>query len=453
MAKNSTVFEALFTDVSGEGFGVCRAPDGRACFVASALTGERARVKVIKEYKTYLIGRVEEWLERSPSRTEPDCATFARCGGCAFRHTDYENELEIKRSNAENTLRKIGGLNISLARPKSGKSDGYRNKLLLPFGEKDGRLFCGFFAKHSHTVVECADCKLHTSDFANITKKAVELLAGSTVYDETRHKGLLRHLFLRRNKRGEFCVAVIINGKSLPNAEKTAEKLMQAYPQVLSFFVNVNTRKGNTVLGEEWQKIAGEDFLEETLCGKSFLLSPASFFQVNPEMTEILYNTAAEMAGIKDGETVFDLYCGVGSVGLCVCPDGVPLCGVEIVPQAVENAKRNAARNGRENTHFICGDATEGFEECKKAFGKNPSCVLVDPPRAGLTADLIRQIAAASPERVVYISCNVATLARDIKLFAENGYSVKKIQTVDMFPRTVHIETVVLLSRENKNII
>ncbi len=447
MIKN-TVFEALFTDVSGEGFGVCHAPDGRACFVASALTGERATVKIIKEYKSYLIGRIEALHEPSEHRTEADCASYKRCGGCAFRHTSYENELEIKRKHAENTLRKIGGLEVALGTPKSGKSDGYRNKLLLPFGEHDGGLFCGFFARHSHTVVECNDCKLHTADFAEITKKTVELLAGNSVYDETRHKGTLRHLFLRRNKKGEFAVAVVINGKALRNADTIADKLMLSCPAVKSFFVNINTKKGNTVLGNEWQKIKGEDFLEEGLCGKRFLLSPASFFQVNPEMTEVLYRTAAEMADIKDGETVFDLYCGVGSVGLCTCPDSVPLCGVEIVPQAVENAKRNAALNGRENTHFICGDATEGFAECEKAFGKKPDCVLVDPPRAGLTPELIKQIATANPERVVYISCNVATLARDVKCFAEQGYNVQRAQTVDMFPRTAHLETVALLSRQ-----
>ncbi len=446
--KTPTIFDAEFTDVSSEGFGVCHAPDGRSCFVAGALCGETARVKIIKEYKNYVIGRTEELYSSSPDRIESDCAVFRRCGGCSFRHINYAAEAEIKRRNVENALRRIGGLDITVKTPLCGNPDGYRNKLLLPLAEKEGRLFCGFFAKHSHSVVECPDCKLHTADFSSIASRMTELLQGNSVYDETKHRGLLRHIFLRRNKKGEFCAAVIINGKKLPKAAAVAAALMADFPAVRSFFVNVNTKKGNTVLGEEWKLISGEELLEETLCGKRFLLSPASFFQVNPDMTEVLYKTAASMADIREGETVFDLYCGVGSVGLCVCPDSASLCGVEIIPQAVENAKRNAELNGIANARFICGDATEGFAECKAVFGKNASTVLVDPPRAGLTPELITQIAMASPEKIVYISCNAATLARDLKLFAAQGYTITALQPVDMFPRTLHCEVVTCLSRE-----
>lgn len=448
MKKPPIIFDAEFTDISSEGFGVCRAPDGRSCFVAGALSGERARVKIIKEYKNYCIGRAEELYCSSPDRIESDCAVFRRCGGCAFRHLDYKAELEIKRRGVESALRRIGGVDMTVETPLSARPEEYRNKLLLPLSEKDGRVFCGFFAKHSHSVVECPDCKLHTADFAAIAQKLTALIGGNSVYNEEKHKGLLRHIFLRRNKKGEFCAAVIVNGTALPKAASVAEALMAEFPQVISFFVNINTKRGNTVLGSEWKLIKGEPYLEETLCGKRFLLSPASFFQVNPEATELLYGTAAAMADIKEGETVFDLYCGVGSVGLCLCPDSAKLCGVEIVPQAVENAKKNAALNGVENAHFICGDATEGFSACKTVFGKSADTVLVDPPRAGLTPDLIKQIAEAAPSKLVYISCNAATLARDIKLFAAQGYTVKQLKAVDMFPRTAHCETVALLSRQ-----
>ncbi len=444
--KQTTIFDACFTDISSEGFGVCRAPDGRSCFVAGALSGEKARVKIIKEYKNYVIGRAEELYCSSPDRIESDCAAFRRCGGCAFRHLSYEAELEIKRRSVESAMRRIGGVDISVDTPLHGEADGYRNKLLLPVAEKDGRLFCGFFAKHSHNVVECPDCKLHSADFAVVSNCLIKLLEGNSAYDEAKHKGLLRHVFLRRNRKGEFCVAVIINGKTLPKSDKIAAALMESCPTVVSFYVNINTKPGNTVLGNEWKLVKGAVQLEETLCGKRFLLSPASFFQVNPNMTEVLYNTAAEMADIADGETVFDLYCGVGSVGLCLCPSNAKLCGVEIVPQAVENAEKNARLNGIENARFICGDATKGFAECKTHFGE-ATTVLVDPPRAGLTADLIAQIAATAPKKVVYISCNAATLARDIKEFAAHGYAVKKLKAVDMFPRTAHCECAVLLSR------
>ncbi len=447
--KNSIVFDAAFTDISSEGFGVCRSPDGRSCFVANALCGETARVKIIKEYKNYCIGRVEELYTASKDRIKPDCNAFRRCGGCAFRHLGYEAELEIKRRTVENALRRIGGVELSVETPLSGAADGYRNKLLLPLSEKEGRLFCGFFAPHSHSVVECPDCKLHSADFSAVASLLTDLLQGIAVYDENKHKGLLRHIFLRRNKKGDFCAAVIINGQALPRANEIAEALMASFPAVKSFFVNINTRRGNTVLGDTWRLIAGEPHLEETLCGKRFLLSPASFFQVNPAMTERLYGIAAEMADIQDGETVFDLYCGVGSVGLCLCPESARLCGVEIVPQAVENARLNAKLNGMDNNaRFICGDATVGFAECKSAFGRPADTVLVDPPRAGLSAELINQIAKENPKKLVYISCNPNTLARDIKLFSAHGYTLRKVKAVDMFPRTTHVETVALLCRQ-----
>lgn len=451
MSKNmkNAVFTATFTDITNEGFGVCHAPDGRAVFVPRSLKGEEAEIRVVKEYKSYLIGRVERILSPSADRVEVDCDAFKRCGGCTYRHTSYASELEIKREGVKALFRRNAGMEIELDTPLHGNPDAYRNKLLLPLTEQNGTLKCGFYARHSHVVVPCDSCLLHTADFGDICKALLALLQGNTVYNEETGKGLLRHIYLRRTRGGDFGVCLIINGKELPKAKLIAKALMAQFPAVKSFFVNINTARTNTVTGAVWSCIAGEETLTDEICGKSFILSPASFFQVNPEMTDILYAQAAEFAGIKETDTVFDMYCGAGTVGLCVCPDGASLCGVEIVPQAVENAERNAALNGRskDNTRFFCGDAAEGFAACKEAFGKAADVVLVDPPRSGLDESLITQIAAQEPRKVVYISCNPATLARDVKRFAENGYILKDAVLVDMFPRTAHVETVAVLSR------
>jgi len=452
MAKTlrNTEYNVTFTDISSEGFGVCRVPDGRALFAFGGLTGEEARVKVIKEYKNYLIGKVEEIYVSSPHRIESDCGVFPRCGGCAFRHLDYSAELEHKRHLAVTLFKRNAGISVKVHTPLCGKEWGYRNKLLLPVAEKDGRLYCGFYAPHSHRVVPCEDCKLHTKDFSLITEALLAALQGNSAYNEETGKGLLRHIYLRRTRAGDFGVCLIINGNTLNGVEDIADSLMAAFPSVKSFYLNVNKERTNTVTGKQWHLVRGEATLTDTICGKSFILSPASFFQVNGEMTDALYNTAASLADIGEGDTVFDLYCGVGTVGLCICPENARLCGVEIVPEAIENARHNAILNGRteENACFFCGDASEGFEKCKEAFGKDPDVVLVDPPRSGISESLVEKLSEVSPKRIVYISCNPATLARDVARFAEKGYTCGDVYTVDMFPRTVHVESVVCLSRE-----
>lgn len=455
MAKNEIRFEAVFTDVTDKGFGVCRAPDGRTVFAAEAITGERGQVKIIKEYKNYMIGKVEELYETSPHRVEVDCAAYRRCGGCVYRHINYETELELKRNGVEEQLRRTGGIDVSVPLPIHGDPNGYRNKLLLPVGKRDGKLFCGFYAQHSHSIVQCDACLLHTRDFAEITDSLLELLKGKNPYDEATGRGLLRHLYLRKNKKGQFCVTVIVNGKGLPRAEEIAAALMTAHPAVVSFYVNLNTARTNTVTGPDWVHVAGESLLEDELCGKRFVMSPASFFQVNTAMTEKLYATAAEFAGIGSEDRVFDMYCGIGTVGLSVCPNEAALCGVEIVHAAIENARINATLNGRDeaNTRFFTCDAAEGFQRCRDAFGQNPTVVLLDPPRAGIAPSLAETLIQEAPDRIVYISCNPATLARDAALLVEGGYRVEKVATVDMFPRTGHVESIVSLTRTDSTAI
>lgn len=448
--KKGAVFEAAFTDVTNEGFGVCRAPDCRAVFVPRALPGERASVKVVREYKTYLIGRVERLLAASESRVEADCPAYKTCGGCCWRHVAYEAELKFKRKAFCDTFRRVTGFEIQVPEPIHGSPDAYRNKLTLPVAEDGGRLVCGFYARHSHRVVPCAACRLHGEDFALISERLLSLLRGLPAYDEASGSGLVRRLYLRRTQGGEFGVCVVINGDRLPRGEAIAAELMGEFPQIRSFCANVNKGQTNAVVGKEWRLIAGDAVLRDSLCGREFVLSPASFFQVNRGMAQALYAKAASFAGIGEGDTVFDLYCGVGAVGLCVCPKGAALCGVEIVPQAVENARRNAALNGRSeaNTRYVCGDAAKGFAECERAFGRKADVVLLDPPRSGLEKGLPERIAEQNPRAVVYISCNPATFARDAAAFAKAGYAIKSAALVDMFPRTSHIETVALLQKE-----
>lgn len=450
MKQKNQIYELEITDLSSEGFGVSHAPDGKTVFVSLALKGERVRAKVIKEYKSYYVARLEEILRASDERVEPDCKAFAQCGGCAFRHLSYTAELEAKRAFVESVMKRVGKQRVSVSTPLSGEKDAYRNKLMLPVGEDDKGLFAGFYARHSHRIVPCEDCKLHSGRFGEITQSLLRLMSlrGLRAYDEKSGKGLVRHIYLRKTRKNEFCVCVVVNGKTLPFAKEIAASLCEEFPEVVSFFVNVNRQSTNVILGERFERVAGAQQLCDSLLGKKFLISPAAFYQVNPEMTEKLYSVAKEFAGLKEGEVCLDLYCGAGTVGLCLVNETNKLCGVEIIEEAIENAKLNAEMNGRSqgDTLFLAGDARIGIEACKKAFGK-PDVIVVDPPRKGLEDKLIEEICDACPDRVVYISCNPSTLARDVALFAEKGFALKKIQAVDLFPRTTHVETVILLSR------
>ena len=452
MKQKNRFYELEITDITSEGFGVSKAPDGKTVFVSLALKGERVRAKIIKEYKSYYIARLEEILKASDYRVEPDCKAFTQCGGCAFRHLDYSAELEAKRRFVESVMKRIGKQELSVSTPLSGEKDAYRNKLMLPAGENGDGLFAGFYARHSHRIVTCEECRLHSEDFTEIAQALLRMMSlrGFRAYDEKSGKGLVRHIYLRRTREGKFCVCVVINGKKLPFAEELASELRERFPAVVSFFVNINTENTNVILGDRFERISGDGRLYDSLLGKRFALSPASFYQVNPEMTEKLYSVAKEFADLKDNEVCLDLYCGAGTVGLCLVNETNKLCGVEIIEEAIENAKLNAEMNGRSQgeTLFLAGDARIGIEACKKAFGK-PDVIVVDPPRKGLEAKLIEEICDTCPDRVVYISCNPSTLARDVALFAEKGFLLKKIQAVDLFPRTTHVETVVLLSRKD----
>lgn len=431
---------------SGEGAGVARI-DGRVVFVQGALRGEVCRILIVKVLKNLAFGKVLEVLERSKSRTEPDCPNFPRCGGCTYRHMDYAEELSLKRERVQENLRRIGGSDVSVEEILGGAvTDSYRNKAQFPV---DANGVVGFYRARTHEVIEAEDCRLCRAE-ANAAAKALrEYMAqsGANGYDERSRKGLVRHLYVRSNRKGECLVCLVINGKKLPKEDLFVQKVREMCPTVLGVVLCENTAKSNVILGEKYRTLWGEDRLEDTLCDHSFRLSVPSFYQVNRDQAERLYEKAMDYAQLTGEETVLDLYCGVGTITLTAAVRAKRVIGAEIVPEAIEDAKENAERNGIDNAEFFCGDA--GEIAAKLALEKlRPDVVIVDPPRKGLLPGVAETIASMQPTRIVYVSCDSATLARDVKDFAALGYRAARACAVDMFPRADHVEAIVQLVRE-----
>lgn len=449
MEEKNKVFAIKITDLNPDGNGVGRTDTGRVVFVPLTAPGDFCEVKVIKEYPGYLVARLEKIIEPSPDRIPPSCPVYNKCGGCSYGHITYEKEKQLKEEMVRSAFRHIAGMEVTVNPLVSVNQERYRNKVQYPVTKEDSFVF-GYYARHSHRVVPHKDCLLQDGLFCDIAESLCELFEekGFSAYNEANGSGLIRHIYIRKTRVGETCVCVVINADAMPHQKEIAAQILARFPQVKSFFININKQKSNVILGDRNVLVAGEPFITEVLCGKRFSLSPSSFFQVNSDAAEKLYEKAAEYAALSEGDTLLDLYCGTGTIGLCIAGENNPLCGVEIVSEAIENAKHNAAANGRreENTLFLCGDAVNGMTECKKHFGK-PSVVVVDPPRKGLDKNLISDIASAEPKRVVYISCNPATLARDTKLFAEKGYLPQEATPFDMFPRTGHVESCVLITK------
>jgi len=464
--KKNDVIEAEITGMTLQGAGIARCGDssdsgehGMPVFIPAACTGDRVRALIIKAKRNCAFGKVLEILSPSPMRTGPGCAAFPRCGGCAFRHISYGAELALKQRELAETLRRIGGVK-PLMQPiiAAEAPDRYRNKALLPLRSENGRVETGFFARHSHRLIPCGDCLLAPESFAGLTHAVCNWAeaSGCSIYDEETHNGLLRQIYLRQNRKGsEILVTLVVNGNDIPHAEQLVQALRQKNPAVTGILLNHNTVHGNTLLGPRCTPLWGAQQISESLCGLRFALSPLSFFQVNPAQAERLYTIAAAYAnpGTRNESRplrLLDLYCGTGTVGLSVlnlCGIDGDLIGVESVPQAVEDARRNAAENGFANARFLCADATEAAKQLA-AEGWTPDVVLIDPPRKGCDTALLRHMAEMQPQRIVYISCDPATLARDLAILQELGYAAREAAPVDMFPRTGHVETVVRLERE-----
>jgi len=445
--QENKIVPLVMENYGSDGEGVTHLPDGKACFVRGAMKGETCRVRLVKVGRSCAWGEVEAVTAPSPARVEPDCPCYADCGGCSLRHMTYDEELTLKKQKVQDALQRIGGSNVVVSAIFGAKNtERYRNKVQFPVA--DGPRI-GFYQKRTHAVTDVDDCLLQPAAAAKVRTavKAWMEQYGVPAYDERAHKGLVRHVYVRTNAKGESLCCLMVNGAELPHEEELVAALRSAEPGLKGVILGVNRKKTNVILGEAYRTLWGQEVLEETLCGLSFRLSVPSFFQVNREQTEVLYSKALELAGLTGEETVLDLYCGIGTISLALAQKAKKVIGAEVVPEAIEDAKANAGRNGIENAEFFCGDAGEIAAKLA-ADGLRPNVITVDPPRKGLAPDVVDTIVQMAPDRVVYVSCDPATLARDVKRFAEQGYAARTALAVDLFPRTSHVESVVLLTRE-----
>ena len=448
MLEKGKIYEAVITDYTAEGQGVAKI-EGCAVFVPSAIMGEKYRITIEKAAKNWAAGKIVEILEKSSHRVQRQCPISASCGGCDFWHMDYEEETRLKAQRVRDCLNRLGGESLEnveiLAAPDC---QGYRNKAQYPVASRKGRVYAGFFKAGTHTVVENKRCLILPEDTDRVKDIVIDYVNQFRIpaYDEAAHKGLLRHIYVRRGAvSGQVLVCLVVNGRKLPHAEDLIARL-QGVPGFTTLVLSVNTKKGNTILGEEFITLYGPGYIEDTLCGLDFRLSARSFYQVNHHQAQRLYDAAISQAEITKDDTVLDLYCGVGTITLCMAKAAGKVIGVEVIPQAVEDARENAKRNGIENAEFFCGDAGEAALELERQ-GVKADVVVVDPPRKGLNADAIEALARFNPRRIVYVSCDPATLGRDVALLKERGYAVKNAMAADLFPRCAHVETVVLLSK------
>lgn len=445
MLKKNEIYRARVSGFTSEGLGVCRV-DGCAVFVPNAAPDEEYDLRIVHIGKAAAHGRIVNIITRSPDRVNRACAYAKLCGGCDFWHLTYEAELEIKRQRVLDALNRIGGQCLQTLEITGAKTClSYRNKAQYPVSPEGE---AGFFKKGTHEVVAIDRC-LILPEASDRAKKIVLDWAkkyGVKPYDEATHTGLLRHIFVRTAAAtGQIMVCLVINGEDIPHKKRLIDALTEL-DGMTSICLNINTRRGNAVLGEVTKTLRGSDAIEDVLCGLKFRISPRSFYQVNRDQAEILYQKALSAAALTGKETVLDLYCGTGTITLCLAKNAREVIGVEVIDSAIENAVANAERNGIENARFFCADAGEAATRLA-AEGTKPDVIVVDPPRKGLSAEVIEAIREMSPDRVVYVSCDPATLARDVKLLCTCGYSLRHAEAVDLFPRCAHIETVVQLVR------
>lgn len=449
MLKKNDEIQLTVKSCTVQGSGVCDY-NGMTVFVQGAVTGDHVLAHIIKVKKTYAVGIIKKITQRSPIRIDPECPVAHKCGGCCFAQIKYDAELEIKAQQVEDNFRRLGGLDIKpqpiIPSPAMSR---YRNKAQYPVGSDGTFASIGFYAPMTHRIIDCADCSLQPEDFRRIVDIFRDWIRENKIsaYSEQNHSGLVRHIYIRKGfATGEIMVCVVANGNSLPESEGLINRLTDELPEIRSVILNINRDRTNVVLGKDCVTLYGEDYITDILCGLKFRISPLSFYQVNHDGAQILYSKAKEYAALTGNEILVDLYCGTGTIGLTMAKDAKQLVGVEIVPQAVENARKNAEINGIENARFICGDAAKASKMLleKKL---SPDVVIVDPPRKGCDEQLIGDIAVMNPKRVVYVSCDSATLARDCARFKKYGYEAVEATPVDMFPRTGNVETVALLIR------
>ncbi len=449
MLTKNHIYEAIITDYTSEGQGVAHI-EGCAVFIPNAIAGEKYRVRIEVAKKNWAAGKMVEIIEKTPHRVNRECPVAKLCGGCDFWHMDYDEESRLKAERVKNCLNRLGGESLERVGILSAPTCyGYRNKAQYPVAAKKGRAYAGFFRAGTHEVVENKRCLILPEETDKVKDAVMDYVNQYRVsaYDEVAHTGLLRHIYVRRGVvSGQILVCLVVNGRKLPRVEELLKRL-QKIEGFTTLVLSVNTKKGNAVLGDEFITLHGPGYIEDTLCGLTFRLSPRSFYQVNHHQAQRLYEAAISQAEITKEDTVLDLYCGVGTITLCMASAAGKVIGVEVIPQAVEDARDNAKRNGIENAEFFCGDAGQAALELEKQ-GIKADVVVVDPPRKGLNADTIEALARFAPRRIVYVSCDPATLARDVALLKERGYVLKNALAADLFPRCSHVESIVTLIKE-----
>lgn len=453
MEKNE-LFTAVITDLTNEGEGVGKT-DGFTWFIKGTVPGDTVRAICMKTKKTYGYARACEILSPSSDRREPFCPIAGPCGGCQLQALSYEAQLAYKEKKVFSAVQRIGGFDLSCIETEHILSMEdpfhYRNKAQYPVSlSKDGRVIAGFYAEHTHSVIECHECLIGAKTDSAVLSAVTGFMEKFHIapYDEKTGEGIVRHVLIRTSRAtGEIMVCPVIHAKKMPHAEEFVSEVGKAVPAVSCVCVNVNEENTNVILGEKTQCLFGSGYITDTIGGVRFRVSPQSFFQVNPVQVEKLYGKALEYAALTGGETVWDLYCGVGTISLFLARHAGKVLGVEIVPQAVENAKENARLNGIANAEFFTGKAEEVTPLWLMGDAGHPDVICVDPPRKGCDEVCLRTILSASPDRIVYVSCDPASLARDLKILADGGYELKKICPVDMFPNTKHVECVSLLSK------
>ncbi len=454
LRKNDKV-EIVIEDVNINGDGIGRY-NCMAIFVPKSAVGDQVEVKIIKEAKNYLVGKVEKYIKPSCDRIECDCSYYSKCGGCAFRHLSYPAELKIKEKHVSDCLSRIGGFkNLQIEKIiGSEKITGYRNKAQIPLGkDKDENIISGFFASRSHNISNCDNCKLQPEIFDDITRHIKIWMKNNNIlpYNEVSHSGTVRHVYIRSNSDcSEIMVCLVINHRGNFNSKNLVEFLTTKFKNITGIVLNYNTEKTNVILGKNFKTIYGKNYITDTLCGLKFNISPESFYQINHDQTEKLYTIAMEYSELKKDQNLIDFYCGIGTIGMTMAHRVNHVTGTEIVPKAIENAKENAKINNIKNIDFICSDSTEIIKNISDK-NLNYDVVVADPPRKGCSEKFIENLVKISPGTIVYISCNPATLSKDLKKLFEltEDYQFKKIFPVDLFPRTKHVETIVVLEKIN----
>ena len=453
--KKNQILDVTIDALSSDATGVCHV-DGLAVFVPGTIPGERWTIRILKVQKNCAFARCEALLEASPARVDPECPHYGKCGGCDTRHMSYGEELHFKLQKVNDALTRIGKQRVTASEiVGSEQTAEYRNKGILAVGAMEGKAVSGFYRERSHQIIPVEKCALQDELTHRAARAVTDFMNENAIpaYDEESGDGVVRHIYCRRAYHGADRLLCIVARRGFgAKTNALVEAIRRACPELTGIVLNINKSSGNTVLAGEFYTLWGKGEIRDTLCGLTYDIAPQAFFQVNPPQAERLYRKALEYAALTKDMLAFDLYCGAGTISLCLAREAGKVIGAEIVPEAIENAKANAALNGIENVEFLCGDAGEAAQALS-GRGLTPDVIVVDPPRKGMQEDAVRAVASMAPQRIVYVSCEPSTLARDILRFESLGYTLREATAFDLFPRTKHVETVCCLYHQKKDYI